>query len=197
MDQSADILQWISRALAALPGVLSIENITVRRAVLVEFLHTSLAGLGRFEPAHHYLRQSISMVETLKLGDRRALEAFEPAERARRQRLYYLIFVHERYFALFHHHLISMVPTDWLPEFDTEIPREVSLGFNQLICLFRHMDEEMINAWLSVTNDEAMVDPEWIQKKHRELEDELAGQPDHIAVSRPSIASCSKRAACC
>ena len=127
------------------------------------------------------------MVETLKLGDSTALEAFEPAERARRQRLYWLIFIHERYFALFHHHLISMVATDWLPEFDAEIPREVSLGFNQIICLFRHMDEEMINAWLAVTDDTATVDPDWIQKKHRELEDELAGNADHIAVSCPFV----------
>lgn len=186
-DERAAILDCLTKAMDTLPGVLSLDNISIRRIVLIEFIHTTLAGLGRFEPANHYLRQSISMVEALKLRDMRTLENYSPSERARRQRLYYLIFIHERYFALFHHHVISMTEVEWLPDIDDTIPRQVSRGFNQIISLFLHIDMDMITNWLAVTNDSIDVDPEWVQKKHREIEAEPAGSAEHITVSTTAL----------
>lgn len=182
-DEPAVIQKWLEKSTDASPGILAPENITVRRTVLAELTSMALVGLGRLEPAHHYLQQAISMVEAQRLGDVDKLQEFPPAERARRQRLYYLLFVHERYFALSHHHVVTMSPMDWTPEFDVSVPPQVSHGFNQIISLFRHIDITMINAWLAVTDETATISAEWIQQKHRELEAEPAGNTEHIAVS--------------
>lgn len=181
-DEAVVVLQWLAKAMDALPGMLSAEDITIRRITLVQFIHTSLESLGRFEPAYHYIRQTITMAQSLRLGDEGVLRQLPPAERARRQRLYYLLFVHERYFAMFHYHRISMPATDWLPEHDDTIPPQVCRGFNQIINLFRHIDMDMIDAWLAVTDEAATVDAAWVLKKHRELEDEPAGTTELVGL---------------
>lgn len=174
-DEMATILRCLTKSVAALPGLLCTQDITVRRVVLTDFIHVSLHNVGRFEAAYHYLRQCVSMVESLQLEQLTTYEHLTLMHRTRLQRLYYLIFVHERYFAFFRHHQITLTATLWRPEADDTLPRHVVQGFNQIIGLFLHVDMNMINAWRAITDDAITIDPDWIRDKHREFEDETTG----------------------
>lgn len=127
------------------------------------------------------------MVETLRLGDLSSTRHLPAPERARRQRLYHLTFIHERYFALSHHHRVGMAAVEWFHEMDDTIPTQVYRGFNQIIGLFRHIDTDMLDAWFAVTDKTCTIDPGWVEEKHRQIEIEPAGSAEHIAVSLGAI----------
>lgn len=90
---NSDIETWVSRSLNTLQPVLSQDDISVRRVATLQFIHVCLMGLGRHDLAFYYLRQSTTMVEILRVGDMEVMAQFSLAERARRQRLYWTVFV--------------------------------------------------------------------------------------------------------
>lgn len=93
--EDSDIGSWVSRSLNALQPVLHQEDVSVRRVATVQFIHVCLMGLGRHELAFYYLRQSTTMVELLRVSDDRSMAKLPSAERARRQRLYWTVFVRQ------------------------------------------------------------------------------------------------------
>lgn len=184
-EDAAAILDWLRRSTAAFPGVLSVDDITIRRIVAVEFIHVALGCLGRFEPAYYYLRQSVSMVEALRVDDPHSLTHFSASERAKRQRLYALIWVHERYFALSHYHAPTLTTEPLISAYasmEDTISPQIAHGFDQIVSLFRHVDGDMIRNWLALSDDATSVDPVWIQEKHQELESDPAGDLESISV---------------
>lgn len=88
-----DIETWVSKTLSTLQPVLSQDDISVRKVATLQFIHVCLMGLGRHDLAFYYLRQSTTMVEILRIGDAEIMAQFPLAERARRQRLYWTVFV--------------------------------------------------------------------------------------------------------
>ena len=88
-----DIEKWLSRSLAVLPSVQRQEDMAVRRAATLQFIHVCLMGLGKHDLAFYYLRQSTTIVEVLKVSDEETMAKLELAERARRERLYWTVFV--------------------------------------------------------------------------------------------------------
>lgn len=91
--ESSDISKWVSMSLDALRPVLLQEHISVRRVATLQFLHVCFMGLGRYDIAFHYLRQSVTMLEILRIGDSSSMVMLPFTERSQRQRLYWTVFV--------------------------------------------------------------------------------------------------------
>lgn len=73
---------------------------------------------------------------------------FPSPERARLQRLYWEVFIHERYQTVVTMQPFVLSPPRFgLPESDATIPRHVHRGFTRLIRLFRVIDDDFLRYW--------------------------------------------------
>lgn len=98
---------------------------------------------------------------------------FSVPERARRQRLYWQAYIHERFLAILDYRHAILPPLYTLPEDDCSIPIQVHEGFNQIIKLFRLLDTEFLTSWLDTqasARSGKNVTSTWIESKSRELE---------------------------
>ena len=91
--ESSDISKWVSMSLDALRPVLLQENISVQRVATLQFLHVCFMGLGRYDVAFYYLRQSVTMLEILRVRDSSSMLMLPFTERSQRQRMYWTVFV--------------------------------------------------------------------------------------------------------
>lgn len=165
---------WVVAAFKQQAPLLAKEAITVRRIITIQLLHGCLMGLRRYDLAFYNLRQAATMIQLLRIGDASYTAGLEAAERARRQRLYYEIFVHERYMAISHHRDIILPPLPQLPEADNSIPYDVDFGFRRIVLLFLHVDANFITRWNESSESPLGIDSSWIGAKHKAIEDESA-----------------------
>ena len=131
--------------------------------------------------AFYYLRQSISLIQILRVDDPATMQSLPIAERARRQRLYWEAFVHERYFAITDCHGLVLRELPTLPEHDPSIPLWVCNGFNQIIGIFRFLDEEFVHFWQSSRSGQTNFTSDWIEHKQRQIDAEPSGDDDQVA----------------
>ncbi|KAI7489008.1 glycoside hydrolase family 13 protein [Hortaea werneckii] len=177
--ESSDISKWVSMSLDALRPVLLQENISVRRVATLQFLHVCFMGLGRYDIAFYYLRQSVAMLEILRIKDSSSMLMLPFTERSQRQRLYWTI--HERFYAVACHRPAILQPLETLPEPDGTIPIDINAGFIQIIRLFLHIDDDMLSKWFATFDSEQHIDLSWVLEKHQQIDAETAGGRDEVA----------------
>lgn len=83
------------------------------------------------------------------------------------KRLYWLIWIHERYNAIVWRRRPVLLTINSLPSNDLSLPPNVSSGFGFLIRLWRIMDDVFVQNWLD-SNAPALT-PAWIEGKHSQL----------------------------
>lgn len=65
---------------------------------------------------------------------------------------------------------------------DLDIPITITHGFEQIVRLFMHIDEEMLSRWFATFDSErGVIEPAWIIEKNRQLDAETAGSSDEIS----------------
>ncbi|OCL11724.1 hypothetical protein AOQ84DRAFT_422513 [Glonium stellatum] len=133
------------------------------------FIEICLMALRKFNLAFFYLREAISMVHMLRIENVGDMAALDLSERARRQRAYWECFIHERFSALSDYKPICLDPLPNMPEHDPSISPAVEHGWNHIIQTFVLVDKEFVTFWIG---DRSHVTPEWIERKHRQLEDD-------------------------
>lgn len=141
---------------------------SVMRAMQSMFIHNCLMSMQASDSAFHYLRESISAVQLLRIDTPDIMQKLPPPERSRRQRLYWQAYIHERFVAILDYRHAILPPLATLPEDDPTIPLQVNDGFNQIIKLFRLLDPDFLNNWLC--SQEGNVTCSWIESKSLELE---------------------------
>jgi hypothetical protein len=132
------------------------------------FLHNCLMTNRDKDTAFFYMRDAISLVQLLGIDSMNSEAPLGPVERSRRQRLYWEAFIHERFLALLDYRTAIMPPLATLPEPDPTIPTQIEEGFNQIIKLFKLLDAEFLQNWLSSSNSPT-VTPAWVERKDKEL----------------------------
>ncbi|KAF2266324.1 hypothetical protein CC78DRAFT_513788 [Lojkania enalia] len=144
---------------------------SVLRAMQSLFLHNCLMSMQASDAAFYYMRDAISAIELLRVDDKELMATLPPPERARRQRLHWQAFIHERFVAILDYRQAISRPLECLPEDDPTIPLSVQTGFNQIIKLFRLVDTDFLKNWLG-SQSPGSVPSAWIEAKSRELEGE-------------------------
>lgn len=162
---------WIHAAMKLQQPLLGTEEITVRRIMTVQWCHVCLMGMKQHGIAYFYLRQALTMLQLLEV-DKEQHETLKVVERAQRQRLYHLMFIHERFLALAHQRSILLAPLPQLAIIDTSIPPNVDHGFRQITRLFMHVDEDLLSKWSRSDTERHAITPEWIEAKHQAIENE-------------------------
>lgn len=132
-----------------------------------------LASMGMFSTGRdidmgfYYNRDAINGVLILHVDDPEHQNSFQPAERAQRERLHWLLFIHERFHALSSYRPAVMTLLPNIPESDSSIPPGVIEYFTQLIYVFRVVDDDFIRNWSDKTRPGLTL--AWIEKKQAEL----------------------------
>ncbi|RAR06043.1 c6 transcription [Stemphylium lycopersici] len=141
---------------------------SVMRAVQSMFIHNCLMSLQGSDAAFYYMRDAITIIQLLRIDNPENAAQLLPPERSRRQRLYWQAYIHERFLAILDYRRAILTPLYTLPEDDPTLPIQVHEGFNQIIKLFRLLDNEFLNSWLD--SQGASVTSTWVEEKSRELE---------------------------
>ncbi|KAJ8609009.1 hypothetical protein MRB53_039368 [Persea americana] len=162
---------WISAAMHLQQPLLNVEQITARRLITVQWIHVCLMGMQKLDLAYFYLRQATSMIQMLHVdSDDKDLST---SEKARRQRLYWLIFVHERFGAISFQWNVILPPLKSPPIMAPDIPAKVEFGFRQIYRLFSIVDADLLVKWNPSPSDPTQViTREWIEAKHHAIENE-------------------------
>jgi hypothetical protein len=178
-DSQSQVRYWLEELTKAKAAIAFDEKMSVRRVMISQFTHISLMCLANMDMSFYYVRESITMIQMLRIGHPEVMEKLNSSERARRQRLYWEVFIHERYLAISNYRPVVLPPLHDLPEFDPSIPPGVHEGFLQIIRLFRLIDDGFLANWFGTTT----VTREWIDSKHKEIDEEPVGNEAHVGVT--------------
>lgn len=142
------------------------KRITVPVIMMDVFISSCLVSLAEIEIAWFYLREAITLGKILRLDVEPETDAFSP-EQARRSRLYWLMFIHERFVAINFNRHCQLDPLSKYPEFDNGALTEMEYeGYIQLIKLFSLIDKSLVEAYLDAST---VVDKYWLEQKQNDI----------------------------
>ncbi|KAJ5297410.1 hypothetical protein N7508_007659 [Penicillium antarcticum] len=146
---------------------------SILRAMTSIFIQMCSMSQGHYDLGFFYLREAITMIQILGVDKTTNLSDLDITERARRQRLYWQCFIHERFMSIVYFSPVTLPPHAQFPEED---PVSLSLGvgiqqgWTQVIKTFCMLDASFISLWIG---DRSQVTASWVEAKHRELDDKL------------------------
>ncbi|OQE09925.1 hypothetical protein PENVUL_c005G04610 [Penicillium vulpinum] len=143
---------------------------SILRAMTSVFIQMCAMSLGQYDLGFFYLREAISMIQMLRISDKTINSGLTTAERARRQRLYWQCFIHERFMSIVNFTPATLPPHTQYPEEDAFLAPEIQQGWMQVIKTFCMLDASFISLWIG---DRTQVTASWVERKHRELDDAL------------------------
>jgi len=154
-------------------------------AIISSFwLSTSFFEIQQSRKSWMYLREAISGALDLRLDDDSTYAGLSPQEQLCRLRVFWILFVTERSFAILRNKPIAIKKTPSLPT--TRHPYEaadIQSGFRQLISSYLPLDEAFVAAW----NDSS--DSRVTKTTYLRLQDLLSAPPAFVTRSRATTPS--------
>ncbi|CAD6574142.1 MAG: hypothetical protein ASARMPREDX12_006401 [Alectoria sarmentosa] len=124
-----------------------VENPTVNTVITSFFLFGCSFGLNKHNTAWFHLREATALAQILGMQDENTYMFDNVVETSRKRRLFWLLFVTERAYALQKHRPLTLHATISLPTVDQD-PANYSLaGFIYLVNLYRPFDDTFIGLW--------------------------------------------------
>lgn len=173
------------RADAKTAPVLGDLPVTVKRAMTCILLEMSFMAFKNFDRSFTMLREAISLTLALKVHAHTPDDPhLDRREVARRQRLYWECFIHERFVNIATGYPCTLVPLrTGLPYSDLSLQANVDLGFRRLIRLFMIMDDEFFTYW------NADLLPVQARQQQQQHNAHFAASPIAMAASPVSVTS--------
>ncbi|PNY29703.1 sucrose utilization protein SUC1, partial [Tolypocladium capitatum] len=104
-------------------------------------------NLDQSRSAWYYLREAIGLAQSLGVDDASSYVGLDAETQQRRRRLFWLLFITERAYALQHRRQVILRPSMELPKvFESQDPKLI-YGFVTLTKVFKTIDNEFISAW--------------------------------------------------
>ncbi|KAH8178826.1 fungal zn(2)-Cys(6) binuclear cluster domain-containing protein [Sarocladium implicatum] len=155
-------------------GILADLTVSVKRVATCVYLEICFMAYKVYNRQFGILREAISMVQTMQVHAK-SFGQFspDPRENARRCRMYWELFIHERFFTIAAGYPSVLQPLPCgLPTGDDSIPFHVESGFNRIISLFCVLDARFLELWTaqSFAMPVSPVTPDWIEAKQSELD---------------------------
>lgn len=124
------------------------ENPTVSSIITSFFLFGSFFCLDKQNTAWFYLREATTLTHLCRLHEEEQYQTPDIIENTRRRRLYWLLLVTERAYALQQRRPLTLHATINLPAMDEDPSETVELsGFLHLVNLFRPFDDTFVGLW--------------------------------------------------
>ncbi|KAL6856607.1 hypothetical protein J3F83DRAFT_389103 [Trichoderma novae-zelandiae] len=161
-------------------GRLTEMRTTFKRIMTCIFLEVSMMAFNRFDRSFATLREAMTMVQMIHVQQcSHSAIPLEPRDVPKFQRVYWELFIHERFLTILSGFPCIMTPLPTgLPVRDTSIPAHIDVGFNRLIRLFQIMDGPFLlywNAQQDPTQPMPGVSLQWIESKQAQLDQDEIG----------------------
>ncbi|OQO12691.1 hypothetical protein B0A48_02154 [Cryoendolithus antarcticus] len=149
-----------------------IESPTVWSVITSFFLFGSYFCLDRQNTAWFHLREATTLSHVLGMQEESHYQTSgDVIESSRKRRLYWLLFVTERAYALQKHKPLSLHATISLPTMEDDPTETVELsGFVHLVNLFRPFDDTFVGLWNKARTG---CSTEWLAALQQQLSDAL------------------------
>ena len=145
------------------------------------FLFGCCFGLNKHNAAWFHLREATALVQLLGMQDESAYVYGDAVENSRKRRLFWLLFVTERAYALQKHRPLTLHATIGLPTMDHDVSASIS-GFIHLVNLYRPFDDMFIGLW---NKSRADCTTYFLAHLQQELSNAL---PDHLDTTESQAA---------
>ncbi|KAF7942969.1 hypothetical protein EAE96_010918 [Botrytis aclada] len=149
------------------------ESPTQNSLVTSFFIFACYYGLDLHNKAWFHLREATTLAHTLEMVKEDTYHQFDIIESSRRRRLYWLLFVTERSYALQRHRPLSLQATINLPSIndDPTDPQNHHLdGFIHLVNVYRPFDDQFVALWNKTRTD---CSPAYLASLQKQLSEAL------------------------
>ncbi|KAH6869331.1 RING-3 [Thelonectria olida] len=165
-----------------------VENQSLIHVQTSFFLYASFFCLDKDNAAWYYLREAITILQTLRLHEESTYsDAEDQVSAIYARRMFWVLFITERAYALQRHRPITLQNTLNLPTIEPLSPdAEILLGFLDLISLFRHFDSDFITTWNSATPSSG-TDPTHLSRLQRLLKHTLSNVSGYCPVQQADL----------
>ncbi|KAL8748365.1 MAG: hypothetical protein Q9184_007356, partial [Pyrenodesmia sp. 2 TL-2023] len=123
-----------------------IEKPSVSAVITSFFAFGCFFGLDKHNTAWFHLREATTLAQTIGMQDEKTYVSVDSAESARMRRLFWLLFVTERAYALQKHRPLTLHATIELPSATEDASMSIA-GFLHLVNLYRPFDDTFIGLW--------------------------------------------------
>ncbi|KAF2141654.1 uncharacterized protein K452DRAFT_308737 [Aplosporella prunicola CBS 121167] len=152
-------------------GYNHMENPTRYTVITSFFYFSSYLCLDKHNTGWYYLREATTHAQLLGMHDEETYKTGDFIETSRRRRLFWLLFIQERAYALHKHRPITLDATIELPTMDEDPTERVQLsGFLHLINLYKPFDHTFIGLWNKVRTG---CLPAWLAQMQQQLSEAL------------------------
>lgn len=133
------------------------------------FLFAYYGNHERHVQAWHYLQESITCAENMEMDDETHYAKLESTESQWRRRLYWLLFITERAYAVQRRKHTRLHASVTLPAVFESEDSQLLNGFVSLANLFSAVDESFVSAWRG-SRRASLCDEAWLAKTQKQLD---------------------------
>lgn len=146
-----------------------IETTSTLSVMTSFFLFCYCGNHEKHAKAWHYLQESITFSENLNMDDEASYDKLDPVEAQWRRRLYWLLFITERAYAVQRRKHTRLTPSVQLPAvFESEDPTLLN-GFVNLANLFAAVDDNFVRAWRG-SRRQSLCNEAWLAETQKQLD---------------------------
>lgn len=148
-----------------------VEHPSIWSVITSFFFFGSYFCLDKHNTAWFHLREATTLAQIMGMHDEANYAIVDLVESSRRRRLYWLLFVTERAYALQQHRPLTLHATINLPTLDEDPAETVELnGFIHLVSLFRPFDDTFVGLWNKAKTG---CTTQWVAQMQQQLCDAL------------------------
>ena len=146
-----------------------IENQSTLSVMTAFFMFAYYGNHEKHAKAWHYLQESITFSENLNMDGEDSYAKLDPVEAQWRRRLYWLLFISERAYAVQRRKHTRLHASVQLPDlFASEDPQLLN-GFVNLANLFSAVDDNFVRAWRG-SRRQSLCNEAWLAETQKQLD---------------------------
>ncbi|KAF2501119.1 hypothetical protein BU16DRAFT_438422, partial [Lophium mytilinum] len=156
------------------------ENPSTTAIVTSFFFYGSYFCLDKDNSAWFHLREATTMAQLIGMHDEGTYKTADTVECANRRRIYWLLIITERAYALHKHRPVTLHATIHPPSLDEDPSDSMALsGFLQLLDLYKPFDDSFIALWNKTTpSGTGGANPSWLASLQVQLQEMLPAYLD-------------------
>nr|POE77600.1 putative sucrose utilization protein suc1 [Quercus suber] len=148
-----------------------IEDPSIWSVITSFFFFGSFFCLDKHNTAWFHLREATTLAQILGMHEESHYTQLDVIETSRQRRLYWLLFVTERAYALQQHRPLTLHSTINLPTLDEDPAETIELnGFLHLVNLYRPFDDTFVGTWNKARSG---CTTEWVAQLQQQLSEAL------------------------
>ncbi|GIZ46106.1 hypothetical protein CKM354_000924500 [Cercospora kikuchii] len=148
------------------------EQATTLNVMTSFFLFCFYGNHEKHNQAWYFLQESITFSENMCMDDEEEYDKLDPIDAQWRRRLYWLLFITERAYAVQRRKRTRLSASVSLPAvFESEDPQLLN-GFVNLANLFSAVDDSFVSAWRG-TRRASLCDEAWLVRTQKQLDESV------------------------